>query len=234
MNKRFLLAAALATSLIFTGCASYQGDSHGFNVAEVDKFVTLNQTTLTDVRALFGTPTMIGTTENDGKTVLGYAFVGSNAGVNFMKNWGKGMITLGFGSMTNDYTVKNVYFKFDDQSRVIDIKKKGYAYLTKKRVTFWNECEVKLTDAEVNSSVHYAGDEICDRYAKDAAKAKGIAEKDVDRGEEFVWCNIPCHAIRGAVELYGKFKTINDVIDKAEGDGTRANEVFGKDALRNQ
>ncbi len=144
------------------------------------------------------------------------------------------MLTFGLGSSTYDFTVKNVYFKFDEQNRVIDIKKAGYSYLTKHRLTFWNECEVKLTDAEVNSSIHYAGSDICPRYAKDAAKAKGIAEKDVDLGEEFPFCNIPCHAIRGAVASYGKFKTISDVIDKAEGDGVRANEVFSSSTLRNQ
>ncbi len=227
MKKHFLLASVLATTLIFTGCASYQRDSDGYNIAQIDKFVTLNQTTMSEVRALFDTPTTIGTTESDGKTVLGYAFVGNNAAGNFAKNLGKGFLTLGFGSSSSDYTVKNVYFKFDDQGRVIDIKKNGYAYLTKHRVTFWNECEVKLTEAEVNSSINYAGSEICDRYAKDTAKAKGIAEKDVDRGEEFAFCNIACHNVRGAIEAFGKFKTIKDLNDKAEGDGARKNEVWG-------
>ena len=234
MQKRFLLAGVLATTLIFTGCASYQRDSHGFNAGEVDKFITLNKTTMSDVRALFGTPTVYGVTESDGKTVLGYAFVGNNEGANFMRNWGKGMLTFGLGSSNYDYTIKNVYFKFDDKNRVTDIKKAGYAYLTKHRLTFWNECEVKLTDAEINSSIHYAGSEICDRYAKDVAKTKGIAEKDVDRGEEFPFCNISCHAIRGAMASYGKFKMLIGDVKKAEGDGTRADEVFGKDVLRNQ
>ncbi len=225
MKKGFLLAGVLASTLIFTGCASYQRDSGGFNIAEVDKIVTLNQTTLSDVRALFGTPLVIGTTESDGKTVIGYAYVGNNLGLNMAKNIGVGVLTYGLVSSSHDYTVKNVYFKFDDQNRVIDIKKAGYAYLLKYRITFWNECEVKLTDAEVNSSINYAGSDICKRYAKDAAKAKGIAEKDVDLGEEFEYCDVGCHAIRGAEASFGKFKTIKDSVDKAEGDGARANEV---------
>ncbi len=234
MRRASLTFATIACLALLGGCASYQQDSHGFNASQIDGFVTLNQTTVDDVRALFGTPTFLGTTLEDEKTVIGYAFVGNNAGANFLKNWGKGALTLGFGARTYDFTVKNVYFKFDNQNRVTEVKKKGYAYLTKYRFTLWNECEVALTDTEINSSVHYSGKAICDRYAKDAAKTKGIDEKDVDRGEEFAFCNIPCHAIRGALEIFGKFKNYTDDVEKAEGDGSRANEVFGKDRLKNQ
>ena len=234
MRRATLTIATIACLALLGGCASYQQDSHGFNVSQIDDFITLNQTTVSDVRALFGTPTFLGTTLDDEKTVIGYAFVGNNEGLSFMKNWGKGMLTLGFGSSTYDYTLKNVYFKFDDQNRVTEIKKNGYAFLSKHRLTYWNECEVKLSDAEVNSSIHYEGKEICNRYAKEVAKTKGIDEKDVDRGEEFAFCNIPCHAVRGALDAFGKFKNYTNVVEKAEGDGTRAKEVFGEDRLQNQ
>lgn len=234
MRRITLTIAAISCLALLGGCASYQSSNEGFNLSQVDNFVTVNKTTIDEVRAMFGTPTVMGTSKNDGKTVIGYAFVGNNANVSLLKNLGKMTLTYGIMSNSTDYTVKNLYFKFDDQNRVTTIKKNGYAYLAKSRITSWNECEFKLTDAEVNSSVHYAGDEICNRYAKIVAKSKGISEKSVDKGEEFPSCDIACHNLRGATEFFGKFKEYSDNVKSAKGDGSRAQEIFGTTALENK
>ena len=229
-KKATLLLVAFATALL-AGCASYQRDSHGFDARAVDSVIKLHETTVEQVRALMGTPTVDGVTESDSSRVLGYALVGENAGKSFLKNFGKGFITLGLGSSSNEYTNKNIYFKFDDQGRLTDMKKKGYGYVTRHRLTFWNECEFDLTEEEINSSAHYEGKEVCARYAQEIAQKEGITVDQVDTGREFPFCNIPCHAVRGAEALFGKFKTINDNVDELPGDGSRADELYGADRL---
>ena len=234
MHRIALTIAAFGCLAFLGGCASYQSSTEGFNLSQVDHFVTVNKTTVDDVRALFGTPTVMGTSKRDGKTIIGYAFVGNNASVSLLKNLGKMTLTYGIVSNSTDYTVKNLYFKFDNKNRVTEIKKNGYAYLAKSRITFWNECEFKLTDAEVNSSAHYAGKEICKRYAQIVAKSKGISEESVDTGEEFPSCDIACHNLRGATEFFGKFKEYSDNVKSADGDGSRSQEIFGTTALENK
>ncbi len=70
MRRASLTFATIACLALLGGCASYQQDSHGFNASQIDGFVTLNQTTVDDVRALFGTPTFLGTTLEDEKLSL--------------------------------------------------------------------------------------------------------------------------------------------------------------------
>lgn len=230
-HKSLPLFCTAVIATVISGCATYQRSSDGFDASMVDKAVTLNKTTVSDVRAVLGTPTVEGTIKANGQKFIGYGLVGNNAGASFLKNWGKGVVTLGFGSKSHDFTIKNVYFVYDKENRITSIKKNGYAFLSKNRLTHWNECEVKLTDAEVNSPTHYSGDEICKRYAQEVAKTEHVDPEKVDTGKEFEWCNIPCHTRKGAFEAFGELTSINDLVSAEEGDGKRANELYGEEHL---
>lgn len=71
MIKRFsLFAVALASAAILSGCSSTRIDSHGFSASTVDPYVEINKTTIEDVRALLGTPTVTATTKADGAKVV--------------------------------------------------------------------------------------------------------------------------------------------------------------------
>lgn len=225
IRKIFLTGTACA-ALFLTGCASVKTSSNGFDASRVDPFIKLNETTLADVRVLLGTPTMMGVTQDGGHTVVGYGLAGHNAWGGFGRAMGKNLLTMGLGAKSYEYTVKTVLFKFDADNKVIDYKKSGASYLTKRRLTFWNECERKLTQQEINSPVNYGVSEICKIYALEIAAKEGIKADDVDTGKEFEFCNIPCQTIRGAVEAFGELKSQSDLIERQDGDGSKSQLLF--------
>ena len=48
--------------------------SAGYDLSRIDSFVTVNETTISDVRKLLGTPSVIAQTK-EGEKILGYALV---------------------------------------------------------------------------------------------------------------------------------------------------------------
>ncbi len=227
MLKKSILISLAATATLLSGCASVSVDSAGKDLSKLDTHIQLNQTTLSDVRAFLGTPTTIATTEINNEKVVGYALAGHNTAAVFARNFGKSAATLGFGAKSREYTVKNIYFKLDNNDVVVDYKKSGVSYITKNRFTFWNECERKLTDSEVQLPVYYNREEICSLYAQDVAKKEGIAESEVDTGKEFEFCNLPCQNLRGAIEAFGSLKDVHQSdVASLEGDGSLSDSVW--------
>ncbi len=225
MLKKVTLAACAAAVLLVSGCASVRTDSDGFDASVVTPYVKVNETTIKEVRAYLGTPTLTAETA-DGSKVLAYGLVGHNTAGSFGRNFAKGALTLGFGASSNEYTVKSLLFKFNSDGVVTDYKTDGASYLTKHRLTFWNECERRLTPQEINSPVTYGASEICEEYAKDVATKENISMDQVDTGKEFPFCNIPCQTTRHAVSAFGELKNVNTSVGKEEGDGSKENVIF--------
>lgn len=224
MRKNKLLAMAAVCTLL-SGCASMHHSYDGYDVSRIDPFIELNTTTLDEVRALLGTPTLLAKAE-DGNTVAGFALLGSRPGGAYGRNVGKGLLTFGLGSKTYEYTQKNVLFKFDSENKVTDYQKNGWSYLWKARALLWVECERQLTEAEMNQPINYTVDEICQVYAEEVAAKKGIDVSEVDTGEEFEACNIACHTERDATEKFGKLSEVTKLVEKKEGDGQKFELIF--------
>lgn len=224
--KHSILAAglAVAAALTLTGCASVNKSASGYDLSKLDPHIELNKTTLAEVREMLGTPTTLGKT-SDGNTVAGYALVGHNTGAVFARNLGKSALTFGLGSSKHEFTIKNPMFLFKDNV-VIDYKKDGVAYLMMQRFTIWNECELKLTPEEINSPAVFSDIEVCTRYAKAKAAEKNIPVEDVDLGEEYEGCNIPCQVRRQMKEAFPNIVELNDLVDSEPNDGKLLNAVF--------
>ena len=219
-------ALALSATLLLSGCVSTKNNLDGFDATIVDPYVTLNQTTEADIRALLGTPTTAGTLKEDGSRVINFAVTTANTGAQFARNFGKHMLTLGFGSKKNEITQKNLSFKINADGIVTDYKKSGVAYLYMHRLTYWNECERALTDAEINSPVRYSDVEICQTYAADVAAKKGIKVEDVDIGEETDRCAISCQSIRALKHSFGELSAYEEFVDSLPTDGTKSDLLF--------
>ena len=114
MTKQLKTPLLLAlASVLLTGCASIQNSYDGHDLSRIDPYVEKNKTTYREMRGLLGTPTLTAKTK-DGDFVAGWALVGNRPGGAFGRNVGKGMLTLGFGSKTNEATVKNGNFRKSD------------------------------------------------------------------------------------------------------------------------
>lgn len=226
MTKQLKTPLLLAlASVLLTGCASIQKSYDGHDLSRIDPYVEKNKTTYREMRGLLGTPTLTAKTK-DGDFVAGWALVGNRPGGAFGRNVGKGMLTLGFGSKTNEATVKNVIVRFADDGTVADVRKSGWSYLQKHRITYWLECERPLTEAELNTPLNYTVDEICEVYANEVAAKENIPVDEVDTGKETDFCNIPCHTRRDAVSAFGPLVEVDQLVDAEEGDGARFAEIF--------
>ncbi len=217
--KTTLIASFFMAFVGLTGCANtYTSDDDGFNLAELETLVKVNETTADDLRKLFREPTISGVTL-EGDTVIAYSFRSDNMGPTALA----ATATLGLARLSVPHTDKVAYFKLDGNGKVVEIKKKGYAYLLHE---LYSKCEVELTDGEINSPVTYtSSSELCQRYKTEVAQRKGIDPKDVDEDEKFFRCDVTCHAIRGAKKLFGQFRFFKGNFDYKKGDGDRAKET---------
>lgn len=224
MKFKSLLLLLGAASLLLTGCVNSTVQSKTVNVTKIEQNVTKNQTTLSDLRAMLGTPFVIGKTHDDHKKVAGF-MLRTSTWASAGKNIAKSMFTLGLGSKSTPFVIKNAIFKFDDNDVVTDYKFNGYSYISKNRITFWNEAQRELTDAELRSEISYTEDEIYDKYLESVAKEKGVAVSDLDsdvKGKEFKFCNIYCQGINGALKAFGNFDIIDGDPAAEPNDGSKA------------
>lgn len=224
-KKTALLISALASAIILTGCAaSNHRSSSGYDASRVDPYVTLERTTVQDVRALLGTPTFKGKTA-DGSLVYGFALVGNNYGQSMGRNSLKGL-AMGFAVKDNEYTVKILLFKFDAEGRVVDFRKAGRSYMSNHRMSMWNTCERDLTPSEINSPVNYAYADICKVYAEEVAAKTGVKVEDVDVEREFDFCPYDCQTERSAEKVFGPLTDGTIHVSREAGDGARFEELF--------
>lgn len=224
--KRSILAAglAVAAALTLTGCASVNKSASGFDLSKLDPYIQLNKTTLPEVREMLGTPTIMAKT-SDGDTVVGYALAGHNTAAVYARNLGKSAATLGLGARKYEFTLKNPMFLIKDNV-VVDYKKDGVAYLHRYRFLQWNECELKLTPEEINSPAYYSDVEICSRYAQHIAAERNISVDDVDLGEEYELCNLPCQVEREMKEAFPNIVETNGLVEVEPNDGKLLEAIF--------
>ena len=219
-------ALALSATLLLSGCVATKNKLNGFDASLVDPYVTLNETTEADIRTILGTPTTEAILKTDGTRVITFAITAQNGGAQMARNFGKHMLTLGFGSKKNEITQKNLSFKINADGVITDYKKTGVAYLNMRRLTFWNECERPLTDAEINSPVHYSDIEICQTYAADMAAKKGIKVEEVDIGAETENCSVMCQSVRALTQSFGELADYSHHVDSLPTDGTKSDLLF--------
>lgn len=223
--KKLTVLAACAATLTLTGCSSVNTRSSGYDLSRIDSFVTMNQTTPTEVRQLFGTPTIIAQTK-ESETIFGYALIGHNTAAVYARNLGKSAATLGLGAKKYEFTEKIAFFKFNKDNKLVEVKKDGVSFLIRRRLTSWNECERIMNPEEIDSPIVYSDVEICKLYAEEVAAKKGIKVEDVDIGEEFERCNLPCQVVRSLNRHYKNIVSLDGVVDEMEGDGSKLREVF--------
>ena len=224
MKFKSLLLLLGAASLLLTGCVNSTVQSKTVNVTKMERNVTKNQTTRADLRAMLGTPFVIGKTRDDHKKVAGF-MLRTSTWTNAGKNIAKSMFTLGLGSKSTPFVIKNAIFKFDDNDVVTDYKFNGYSYVAKNRITFWNEAQRELTDEELRSEVSYTVDQTYDKYLESVAKEKGVAVSDLDsdvKEREFPFCNIYCQGINGALKAFGNFDITDGDPAKEPNDGSKS------------
>lgn len=174
MKFKSLLLLLGAASLLLTGCVNATVQSKPVSVTKIEQNVTKNQTTLSDLRAMLGTPFVIGKTLDDHKKVAGF-MLRNNTWGSVGKNFAKHMLTFGFGAKATPFLIKNAIFKFDDNDVVTDYSFNGYNFIIKHRIGTWNEADRELTDEELKSDVVYSIDETYDKYLESVAKEKGVA-----------------------------------------------------------
>ena len=148
MKFKSLLLLLGAASLLLTGCVNSTVQSKPVSITKIEQNVTKNQTTLSDLRAMLGTPFVIGKTKDDHKKVAGF-MLRTSSWANKGKNFAKHMLTFGFGSKATPYVIKNAIFKFDDNDVVTDYAFNGYSFIIKHRMSFWNEAQRELTDERI-------------------------------------------------------------------------------------
>ncbi len=225
--KKLTLATCAASALFVAGCASYHTSSDGFDASVVTPFIKVNKTTMKDVRAYLGTPTLSAETA-DGSKVLGYGLAGHNTMKSLGRNLLVGTLAGGIVANKNEYTLKTLLFKFNKQGVVSAYKTDGASFLSKFRITGWNECEHRLTQKEINSPVYYDATEICEIYAKEVAEKEHIAVDKVDTGKEFESCDVACQVTRHATEAFGELKNAETSVNKEDGDGSKIADIFNK------
>lgn len=88
------------------------------------------------------------------------------------------------------------------------------------------ECELKLTPEEFNSPAYYSDVEICSRYAQHIAAERNISVDDVDLGEEYELCNLPCQVEREMKEAFPNIVETNSLVEVEPNDGKLLEAIF--------
>ena len=186
MFKELLAGAFLLSSLVITGCTTA-------NFAKVEKFPDLTRTEdfiikgesdTKAVREIFGAPSMILKTKKDGLPVYAYIISSINKyGATFGENILHTFKTLGMGGDLvhgTTYTQKNIYFKFNADNKVEDIKYKGYAYMMPGG-SFSTYYFQALTDEEFKSTKPMTVQEIVESFSNKNISEESIKQYELDQ-----------------------------------------------------
>ena len=224
--KKFILAAVLfCTSIFMTGCVNSTYQEKVVSVEKIEKHLVKNETTLNDLRALLGTPAIIGKTKDDNKKIASF-IIRTSLTTNLAKNIGKGLISFGFMSKSDPMVQKNVIVKLDENDVLTDYAFDGYSYIMRHRVGYWNQAERALTQEELYSSINYDDEEILTKYKEDLAKEKGCSVSELSKEDikkSFKHCNLYCFCERSMKKIYGEFEMVDDNPSAKEGDGSKFN-----------
>ncbi len=116
MKFKSLLLLLGAASLLLTGCVNATVQSKPVSVTKIEQNVTKNQTTLSDLRAMLGTPFVIGKTLDDHKKVAGF-MLRNNTWGSVGKNFAKHMLTFGFGAKATPFLTQLLHLEFNSKCR---------------------------------------------------------------------------------------------------------------------
>lgn len=226
--KKFLLATVLFCSSVFmTGCVNSTYQEKVVSVEKIEKNIVKNETTLNDLRALLGTPAIIGKTKDDNKKIAGFV-IRTSLTANTVKNIGKHLISFGFMSKSDPMVQKNVVVKLDENNVMIDYAFDGYSYLMKHRVGRWNAAERELTQEELYSAIQYDDEEILTKYKEALAKEKGCSVRELSKADinkSFKACNLYCFCERSMKKAFGEFDMVDEDPSEKEGDGSKFNLI---------
>ncbi len=226
MKFRSLLALAGVAAFLLTGCVNATVQSKPMNLKKIEENVVKNETSLSDLRAMLGTPFVIGKAKDDNQKVVGFVLTTStfnNMGASIAKK----MLTLGFGSSYTPMLMKDAIFKLDNSDKVTDYKFVGYSYVSRHRAGIWDEALRELTDEELYSEVSYTVDETYEKYYEHLAKEQGVSVDEVpekDKEKTFKECrsNIYCHALKGVEKAYGEIEVTDGDPSKEPNDGSKS------------
>lgn len=226
MKFKSLLLLLGAASLLLTGCVNATVQSKPMNLKKIEQNVVKNETTLSDLRAMLGTPFVIGTAKDDNQKVVGFVLTTStfnNMGASIAKK----VLTLGFGSTYTPMLMKDAVFKLDNSNKVTDYKFVGYSYVSRHRAGIWDEALRELTEEELYSEVSYTVDETYEKYYEHLAKEQGVSVDEVpekDKKKTFKECrsNIYCHAFNGVEKAYGKIEVTDGNPSSEPNDGSKS------------
>ncbi|MGN0901748.1 MAG: hypothetical protein ACI4M9_00555 [Succinivibrio sp.] len=228
MKKLFALFTLLILSLTLTGCVNTTSSTVVPSLKDIKEKVVDTSDTIEEARAKLGTPSIIAI-KDDSTQVQAFSFT-TGMHRNFGKNFGKSLLTLGFGSQTHPVILKTAYITFVD-GKADNVKFVGYSYITKNRMTFWNEAEHELTEEEINSPLNYTVDDIYELYYKDKAAELNVPVKELPsdvKAKEFPFYNIHGHICLGFDKYFKlkEFKTFIPDPDALENDGSRIKEIL--------
>lgn len=226
MKFRSLLVLAGAAALLLTGCVNATYQSKPMNLKKIEENVVKNETSLSDLRAMLGTPFVIAKSKDDNKKIA--AFVLSTSVFNNIgQELAKKVLTFGFGSSYSPMLMKDAIFKLDNSDKVTDYKFVGYSYVSRTRAGTWDEALRELTDEELYSDVSYTVDETYEKYYEHLAKEQGVSVDEVpekDKKKTFKECrsNIYCRALKGVERAYGEIEVTDGSPSKEPNDGSKS------------
>lgn len=248
MMNKFILSIGLASFIALSGCATNHHttrDDKLLDVTRVEKFITKDQSTLSDVRELIGTPAFAAKTVQ-GKDIVGYSFVGERSAASVAGHAVADILSFGIASDDEQKTVqKNIYFLLDDDKVVKDIKYGGYMGITHMEGLTgpaYMKALRKMSDQELRDTTNYSDDYIINSWKQyivekkpeDVAKVAADKKKSIEELDEdevfFPYNSIPGILYLSAKDCFGEVTNYenNALGGKEPNDGVKSALLLGK------
>ena len=248
MLKKITLTLGLASFIALTGCATNHHTTRNgklLDVTRVEKFITKDQSTLSDVRELIGTPAYAAKTVQ-GNDIVGYSFVGERSGASAAGHAIADILTLGIAADDEHKTVqKNIYFLLDDNKVVKDIKYGGYMgiyHFGSLGASQYMKALRKMTDEELRQTENYSDDYIINSWKQyivekkpeDVAKVAADKKKTIEELDEddviYPYNSIPGILYLSAKDCFGDVTNYenNAFGGKLPNDGVKSALLLGE------
>lgn len=235
MFKELLAGAFLLSSLVITGCttANFTKVEKFPDLTRTEDFIIKGESDTRAVREIFGTPTMILKTKNDGHSIYAYAITSKNDyGAEFGEQLENIFKKLGFTDLLESgttYTQKNVYFKFSPDNKVEDIKYNGYAWLIPGiPLDFKSYLVQKLSDEEVKSTKPLLVNDVVESFSNKNISSESIKQYELHRVMKgiIVFSRLCFH--KSATLFDGDVLFVEEKIPSESYDGIKSSVLFDK------
>lgn len=181
MLKNIFATLIVLSSLALTGCtmANRPKVEKYPNLTKTEEIIIKGKSDIRDVREIFGAPTVKGRTLNEDHLVLGYAIMSyKEFGDSSLKSRLLNALTLKEADCwSTTFTQKNVYFKFDKDNKVEDIKYRGYAWTVP-----WNSFNFSyfqvLSDEEFKSTEPITPNQLVESFS-----SKNLSDESFEKYE---------------------------------------------------